>query len=458
MTGLILLSCAQNSTLPLALVPSEIKAKESPAQPAISTNLSIKDLNIKAPELTVAGLVFESAPVAEPTSDQLQQIFAEFDVPMADTPRVQYYLNYFTGNGRATMQAWLDRSNKYMYMVRDIFKSEGIPLDLAVLAFTESGYNPRAYSHAGASGMWQFMKATGKMYGLNDNDWVDERRDFEKATLAAARHLKDLYEVFDDWYLALAAYNAGSGRISRAAKNVGSKDFFTIATGRTLKLETRDYVPKYLAQLLIYKNMEAYGFTTPAGLPLLYDKIDVPSQTNIYVIASVVGCEPDLMKELNPELKTPMTPPGKAYSIRVPLGAQESVLAYVNNPDSDLTRYAVYSARAGENLARIAKAYGVTVADIKKLNNFAYDRVYASKVFFIPRPGTGNDIIDAAFSKDIARLSPKYYVVRKGDNLSTMSKRHNLPLTVLVKLNPKVNPSRIYPGQVIVISQGGLTS
>lgn len=426
------------------------------AKPAITTVLPVDNLEIPMPSFSVANL-FEQADLSPEEQKELAKLFDEFKVPMADTPRVRYYLDYFTGSGRKSMQMWIDRSNKYMYIVLDIFKREKVPLDLAVLAFTESGFNPHAYSRAGAAGMWQFMPSTGKLYQLNITDWVDERRDFEKATIAAARHLRDLYEIFDDWYLALAAYNAGSGKISRATKAHNTNDFFKIATGKTLKLETRDYVPKFLAQLLIFTHMEEYGFTPPQEQPLLFDKVTLTKQANIYVIAESIGCSAQEIKDLNPEIKTPMTPPASEYNIRIPLGSKSVAEAVINDPAADLSRYSVYHAKAGESIASIAKRFGTTQDAIKKLNNFAYNSVYTNKVFFIPKPGMKFTEVDETFIKEIAKLSPKYYVVKKGDNMTSISKKHNMPLATLKQLNPKINPSRIYPGQVLIISQGGLT-
>ncbi|MDR0455019.1 MAG: transglycosylase SLT domain-containing protein [Deferribacteraceae bacterium] len=392
--------------------------------------------------------------------EHLQGVLEEFNVPVTVTPRVQHYLTYFTGKGRPIMQNWLNRSHRYMYLVKDIFQNEGAPLDLIALAFTESGFNPWAYSRAGAAGIWQFMRGTGKMYGLEVNDWVDERRDFEKATLAAAQHLNDLYEIFNDWYLALAAYNAGAGKITRATKAHGTTDFFEIASGRTLKPETRDYVPKYLAHLLIFNNLKEYGFKSPNDeiLPLQFDSLELDSQVNIFVIAEILGCSPEELKDLNPALRTPMTPPVKKYTLRVPYGMKETATAFIQDNSSDLTRYIIYQAKTGDDLSKIAKMHNVSLEEIKKLNNFNYDTIYTSKIFFIPKSGIVLNEYDIAFAKEIATLAPKYYIVRKGDNFNRISRQHNIPLYTLVQLNPKVNPKRIYPGQVLIVSQGGLTS
>jgi membrane-bound lytic murein transglycosylase D len=427
----------------------------SKAEEHIKTDQSLKGVSIEPPKFSIVPTFFDLEIPQEP-SDELKAIFQVFDMPVTYTPRVQYYMKYFTGSGRNIMQAWINRSNRYMYLVKDIFEKEGIPLDLAMLSFTESGFNPNAYSRAGAAGMWQFMPSTGRLYGLAVNEWVDERRDFEKSTQAAARHLKDLYNMFDDWYLALAAYNAGSGRIRKATKKHNSKDFFTIAGSRTLKLETRDYVPKYLAQLLLYKNLYAYGFTPPDDLPLLFDTVELNSQANIIVIAAAMGSTYEEIKMLNPELRTPVTPPASKYRLRIPFGKKTLLTALMKEPGFDQLRYTIYKAKAGESLATIAKRYEISVADIQKINALAYPQIYSNKLIFLPKKGEALSSLDLQFAKEVKGLSPKYYTVRKGDNMTAISKKYNIPLYVLIRMNPKINPKRIYPGQVLVISTGGL--
>ncbi|MDR2883833.1 MAG: transglycosylase SLT domain-containing protein [Deferribacteraceae bacterium] len=418
----------------------------------IASNADL-DIYIKKPAFTISSTIFDCSEVAPITDGKVQEIFNKFNVPVTMTPRVQYYLKYFAETNRDTMQRWLDRSNKYMYIVRDIFQREGVPLDLVALSFTESGFNPHATSRAGAVGMWQFMPSTGRMYGLESDSWVDERQDFEKSTVAAANHLKDLYARFGDWYLALAAYNAGSGRISSATRRHNSKDFFTIASKRTLKLETRDYVPKYMAHLMIYKNMAQYGFTLPAEMPLLYDEITLSTPVNLYALAQEANYAIAQLKELNPELRTPMTPPVDSYTLRIPIGTKDRVVAVMNNRNIDLARYHIYIAEQGENLEQIAIDNGVDLDDLKRLNNLSNNSLYSSKLLFIPN-SQRYSAIDDAFAADIAKLAPRYYTVRKGDNFTTISKKHNMSLTALTRLNPKINPRKIYPGQVIVVSVG----
>ncbi len=385
--------------------------------------------------------------------------FKEFNIPMAMTSRVSAYIKYFTERVPKTTQAWLDRSNKYMYLVRDIFIKEGLPTDLVVLAFTESGFNTHAVSHAGAAGMWQFIPSTGKLYGMETNFWVDERRDFEKATYAAARYLKALYARFGDWYLALAAYNAGPGKIARATKKHETRDFFKISKNRyTLKLETRDYVPKFLAQLIIYKNYLKYDFTPPAGVPLLYATVTVPSQTNIYWLSEKLGVESSALRELNPALKLPITPPGE-YKIRVPYGMEEKAAALLREASpEERAMYRIYYASQGEKIASVAKKTKSTAAAVKRVNGLKYDTVFAARPLFIPIEGVTKPSVDAEFSSILAGLAPKYYKVKRGDTFIHIAHRHNMRLADLQRLNPNVRASRIFPGQQLVVSEGASSS
>ncbi len=392
------------------------------------------------------------------SNDTYYKEFKEFNVPMAMTGRVNAYINYFTERVPSTTQSWLNRSNKYMYLVKDIFIKEGIPSDLVVLAFTESGYNTHAVSHAGAAGMWQFMQGTGKMYGMEQDFWIDERRDFEKATKAAAKYLKALYERFGDWYLALAAYNAGPTRMAKAIQKHDTNDFFKISSRNTLKLETRDYVPKYLAQLIIYKNYLKYGFTPPTDMPMLFSSIKVPASTNIYWLADEMGVSYDVMRDLNPSLKLPITPP-REYKIRVPY--QKDKLAYdiIRKASKDeRARYKIHEGRQGESVEQIALKYGVKKDDIKRINGLYRENLLTARKVFIPLPNMTNPVIDNMFAQVLGKIDPKYYKVRKGDTFIGIAHNHNMRLNDLQRLNPNIKPGRIYPGQYIMVTKDGYSN
>lgn len=416
---------------------------------------AIDENTLPLPDLTIYSSYADDI---EEVNEAYYKEFKEFNVPMAMTGRVTAYINYFTKRVPSTTQSWLNRSNKYMYLVKDIFIQEGIPSDLVVLAFTESGYNTHAVSHAGAAGMWQFMQGTGKMYGMEQDFWVDERRDFEKATRAAAKYLKALYERFDDWYLALAAYNAGPTRMAKAIKKHDTNDFFKISSRNTLKLETRDYVPKYLAQLIIYKNYLKYGFTPPTDMPMLFSSIKVPASTNIYWLADELGVSYDVMKDLNPSLKLPITPP-REYKIRVPYQKDKLASDIINKASKDeRARYKIYEAKKGESVEEIAETYGVKKEDILKVNGINRENILTARKVFVPIPDMRNAEIDNKFAQVLGKIDPKYYKVKKGDTFIGIAHNHNMRLNDLQKLNPNIRPGRIYPGQYIMVTKDGYTN
>lgn len=428
-------------------------AKESSDYYEIFT--AIDDSTLPLPDLSIYSS-YSNDDIEE--NSPYYEEFKEFNVPMAMTGRVNAYIKYYTERVPSTTQSWLNRSNKYMYLVKDIFLQEGLPSDLVVLAFTESGYNTHAVSHAGATGMWQFMQGTGKMYGMEQNFWVDERRDFEKATRAAAKYLKSLYERFGDWYLALAAYNAGPGRMARAIQKHDTNDFFKISSRNTLKLETRDYVPKYLAQLIIYKNYLKYGFTPPTDMPLLFSTVEAPASTNIYWLADELGVSYDLMRDLNPALKLPITPP-LVYKIRVPyLRDSEAKQILAQAGAEERARYKIYEGRRGESVAEIAKKFDVSKDDILRVNGIKRESLLTARKVFIPIKEYSNIKIDSMFAQVLEKIDPKYYKVKKGDTFIGIAHNHNMRMKDLQKLNPNIRPSRIYPGQYIMVTKDGYTN
>jgi membrane-bound lytic murein transglycosylase D len=222
-------------------------------------------------------------------------------------PRVAGFIKFYQSTGRKQFTIWLARSERYIPMMRKVLKSHGLPTDLVYLAMIESGFNPRAYSRSRASGPWQFISGTGRKYGLKMNYWVDERRDPEKSTVAAARYLKDLYDQFDSWHLATAAYNCGEGKMARAIKRYKTEDFWKLSRHRYLKKETRLYVPQIIAAAIIAKEPEKYGFNNIQYQdPLDYEGQAVPGGVTLKNIAKASGCSEQILRELNPELRQKM--------------------------------------------------------------------------------------------------------------------------------------------------------
>ena len=237
---------------------------------------------------------------------------------------VDQNLHLFTGRIKKRFGIYLSRSTRYTRMMKSILREEGIPEDMVYLSMIESGFNTHAYSPSRASGPWQFMKHTGKRYGLKVNEWVDERRDPVKSTRAAGRYLTYLHNLFDSWSLAMAAYNAGEGRIKGALRRSNSTDYWSLMGTRYIKPETKNYVPKFIAARLIAEAPEKYGFTDiDYHDDFVFDEVVLKKQMKLSDVAVYAGTTMKEIKELNPELRRDSTPPVQSYRLRVPRGAKE---------------------------------------------------------------------------------------------------------------------------------------
>lgn len=244
------------------------------------------------------------------------------DIPIVFNERVEFFLNSFRLEGHDSFSAQLKKSTRYIEPMRKILREYDLPEDLVYLALIESGFNPFANSYANALGPWQLLAGTARLYGLKLDSWIDERRDPVKSTKAAARYLKDLHETFHDWYLVLAAYNTGQYRVMQAIKEAHSRDFWAL----DLPAETMDFVPRFLAATIIAKNPKDYGFRIRFEKPIAHEVVVVDNQTDLNAVASCMECEVDLLRELNPELTYPFTPPDEqAYRLRIPKGAKATL-------------------------------------------------------------------------------------------------------------------------------------
>lgn len=309
---------------------------------------------------------------ASPADISEREIQEENDSSDPVINRVSSYIEFFTTKrGHSIFQAWLNQAGPYIPFIKDILREEGIPEDLALLPLIESGFNVNARSPKQATGMWQFMASTGAMYGLKVNKWVDERRDPVKSTRAAARHLKDLYNTFGDWPLALASYNAGSGKVKRAIERTGSTDFWEIEDTKALRPETQNYVPKFMAAVILAKNPDDFGFTIIEGPAIKYDVIEVPGGIDLNIITKISDADYEALRKLNPELKSQITPSvEKYYTLRVPEGTGHYIVEKYNNlPLSKRGVYREYRVRKGDTVSKIARKYKVDKTTLKNANN-----------------------------------------------------------------------------------------
>jgi membrane-bound lytic murein transglycosylase D len=313
-------------------------------------------------------------------------VFQGTTIPLVVNRLVEQNIAFFQGRGREHMERWLYRSGRYFPLMKRILAEEGLPEEIVYLSLVESGLNPTARSWAKAVGIWQFVKGTGRLYGLSGNYWYDERRDFEKATRAAARHLKDLNEEFGDWYLALAAYNSGAGRVYRGIRRSRSTDFW--AMRRHLPRETRNYVPQFIAVAIICTNPRDYGFSDIApDEALAFDVVTVDDCVDLDVLAQCAGTDAPTLRELNPELIQWCTPPATTgYMLRVPVGAAGNFKErYAAIPDDQKRDWVVHTIRRGETLGSIARKYRISVGIIKETNKQAASaRLRVGRTLVIP--------------------------------------------------------------------------
>jgi membrane-bound lytic murein transglycosylase D len=433
-------------------------------------NLGVeRDLG-RALELPPSDQFNQDDPAEDPGDFELrlpEESLPASDIPLTINNKVEYFVNYFQTGGRKVFAKWLSRSERYIPMMRDILKRNGLPEDLVYLAMIESGFSPRAYSVASASGPWQFMSGTGKRYSLRIDPWIDERRDPIKSTIAAAMYLKELYSLFNkDWYLAAAGYNAGENKILRAIDMYDSRDFWQLAEGSYLKRETKDYVPKLLAAAIIAKDPARYGFADVAYLPPIeFDTVLVPSRTDLDLVARLTGVSCDNIRELNPELRKGCTPPDYPnYELKLPKGKKDIFLeGYANIPENERyvekVAYTRYRAGRRDTLASIARRFGVKSDEIARLNNLKRSGRLRGKVLILP---VNRDAVVASSetghtravkSRKASKEFVKYYTVKKGDTLHSVAKRFSVSEKIIAAWNHLKSRTSLNPGKRIIIAK-----
>ncbi len=421
-------------------------------------------------ELGAGSFVFSlDHPISDGTNDDFNlEIFPgdqrrsepDFDIPIVINARVEQFIQYFQTTCKSRFSNWLARSERYIPMMKTLLKENGLPEDLVYLALIESGFNPYAYSRSKASGPWQFIYFTGKRYGLEVNWWVDERRDPEKSTVAAAKYLKDLYDMFECWYLAAAGYNAGEGKIITAMRRYRTEDFWQLAKTRYLKQETKDYVPQMIAAALIAKDPEQYGFV---GIeyqdPLCYEKVKVPEVTDLGLIARACEISEEELKDLNPELLRGCTPPNiPEYEVKIPCGKKELYLRnFETLRPARRFQFKTHVVKKGETLARIVRMYRVDTEPLLEINGLKKNsRLSIGMNLLIPIPLQGPKTASATKSAIVEKgRDPQpeeiTYTIKKGDSLWSIANEMGVNIGALSRWNNLHPEKKLVPGDKLKI-------
>jgi membrane-bound lytic murein transglycosylase D len=358
------------------------------------------------------------------------------DLPLMLTDQVAGFINYFsTTKGHDTLQHALERGGRYREMIESTLREQGVPQELIYLAQAESGFHPLALSRVGARGMWQFMSSRARGYGLQHNLWVDERQDPEKSTRAAARHLKDLYNQFGDWYLAMAAYNSGPGTVQSAVKRTGYADFWELYRRNVLPKETRNYVPIILAVTIMAKNPAQYGLDDISPeQPVPYDAVTVDYSVDLRLVAQCIDVSPATLQDLNPSLLRLTTPKDQTFELRLPAGTRDrylSAIAAIPPGMREWWRY--HDVAEGDTVASIARSYRTTPQAIAKENHLQDgDELKTDTKLVIPIPPGKHAATEDGAS--YARLTTRYKV-RRGDTVQTVADNFSIPPTMVRRWN-----------------------
>jgi membrane-bound lytic murein transglycosylase D len=385
----------------------------------------------------------------DPQVIQAEIATTSYDIPIVVNEKTVAWIDYFQHRGRKHFARYLERASLYEPLMRQILREEGMPEDLFYISVIESGLNATAYSRAKAVGFWQFIGSTGRRYGLNATPYVEERQDFEKATRAAAAYYKDLYGRFGDWYLAMAGYNAGEGKIEKAIRKYKTRDFWEICEGNYLKAETKNYVPKFMAAAIIGKNPAKYGFThIKRHEPLTYGEVRVSGATDLRVIADLAGTDHDTMVLLNPELRRWHTPPKQKYSVRVPAGSEFIFIsAYAHLSEHLRMGGKEYTVGSGESIDSLAKKFHVPQSYLAMANGISEKASLSEgQTLGIPaKPPRGMKHYLNEYGNSIRHR------VRSGESLWTIAHKYGVSVGQLKHWNHGQLGRYLKPGQKLFV-------
>ncbi|WP_374029874.1 LysM peptidoglycan-binding domain-containing protein [Bdellovibrio bacteriovorus] len=377
-------------------------------------------------------------------------------IPTEVNPLVEKWIAYFQGRGRPHMERYLARSTRYEKLMKKVLRDNGLPEDLFYIALIESGFSSRATSHAAAVGYWQFIRGTGKRYGLDINAFVDERRDPVFATQAAAEYFKGLYSVFGSWYLAMASYNVGENRVKREVMNHYTRDFWELARKKRLPKETINYVPKFIAAKMIGKDPAKYGFDDIDYLPPIeFDHITVNKPVNLRAMADKLNLNYEDFKALNPKFKGEVAVlKGSELVLRIPPGTSETALVAANEAFVDNVRFIAdtgdtqtYRIRRGDTLSTVARRYRTTVAYLRDLNDLPRRKALRvgmriqvpDRTPLKDRVSTKKTLVakNSSSEKQTVTVSSdgRYYIVQSGDSLFTIARKYSTSVSQLQRMN-----------------------
>jgi len=386
-----------------------------------------------------------------------------YNMPVVWNERVLRATFYYYKNRKTTIDHWIPRASQYLATMKKIIAEHGLPEDLAYLPLIESGFRPKAYSHAHASGIWQFIPSTGKIYGLRNNYWLDERRDPLKSTVAAARYLKKLYSEFNDWHLALAAYNCGEGGLSRAINRSNSKNYWDL----NLPRETMNYVPLFLAALTIAKNPSCFNLDSPADTAtFLFDTVRISDCLDLKDIADGIGIDYDTLRKFNPHILHWCTPPDMSnVLLYLPRGYSQVFKDFhASIPDSKKVKWYRYKIKRGDNIGSIARHFKVPAEPIRSINRLKNDNIIAGKYLFIPIPvnraipveESNEQVVKKQIPSDdpLAKSGQKIiYQVKAGDSVWKISELFGISVDQICTWNKLSDDAGIRVGQMLTIYQ-----
>ncbi|MCL2457472.1 MAG: LysM peptidoglycan-binding domain-containing protein [Desulfobulbus sp.] len=388
----------------------------------------------------------------------------KYDFPLMVNKQVLYYLELFQGKQRNYFTQWLARSSMYRPHIEAELKKAGLPTDLVFLAMIESGYNPSAYSPAKACGLWQFIEGTGSRYGLRIDSWIDERRHPEKATKAAVQYLSSLYAQFGDWYLAVAAYNAGEKKIDTALKANNATEFWEIAATEGIFMETKRYVPKLIAAIIIARNPEKYGFTDIAyKKPLEYETITVPGGVSLDAVATTANTPTKELQALNNELRKRQVPPKSEYTLRIPVGTRELVAGNLDKlRPVTTTVYATHTVKKDETLDSICSLYNISKTTLLKANNLRSAQLPKGLRLQIPTTATKyvvakdkdrqpDDRVAKNGGKDKRQQQMVKYTLKSGETLASVAKLYHVSPQQILRWNNLSHPDKVKPRQQLAL-------